>query len=908
MFVRYRSIGLAILFLAAAQAHASDPSPLWGRLANPPFANERIRTTLFFSGQASDGSNPYGIADPPGSRLFLYTAHPADDRHLRWSESAANRDFALSQMVSAGINVVTMSSWGESFLDSRPRPPWAVYAPMQTSPGSHDELFTAAVGKPLLVTPFIESRGDWNLRNEFPSTQGSVAPGAVSQVVDLVNRYLTNSSHPEWADQWTRVYDRDGQERYAVVFIHASSNQLGPDDHAAYAQGFDTMAEEVFARTGVKVGFFLDVLPRNSFAPGDFKPTPEQTGPELFAKDSILGLQNFIPEIWAGVPNEAARLDWKRDFSSRWAATGIPFLMDVAPGYDAHIVFPGSPQYGHNQAWLDGLTAQVQDFGQDGLVFNSWNGYTEAMQAVATSEYGDAYYQWLRALSLIHEQWRWIGNIGAFALGSNWNHGKPTADSHAVLDNGGTIRVNTIESVKLFDIGTGKGLGGTIEIVGGGALTVEAGDFRLGQGEGSVANLTMTGGSLNIAGNFVSAAGGATELAAKAQATINHSGGTINAERMFLSERGQTEYNLSGSGEINVRRRLVLGQLAPGGVPSQATFTQSGGTVNVDTANLAVGDVGLLIGERGHGTYELLGGVLNVPETMWMGQWPASSAHMEVSGGTANIGRDVGVSLQGDATLTQLGGVMNIGRSLLISNGNLSGTATGTYEISGGELNVEADLVVGFFNGNGRLNVIGAEGQITVGNNYFQDPNARLFVQPDSAGQLSPIDVAGNALFQAGTVLEANFDNFIYRPGQSWDVLTAATIDDHGLSIVAPAGVDWRIISDAGGQVLQLFVPGLSGDYNGDSVVDAADYVVWRRGLADGTMNASDYDAWKMNFGATLGAAAAKASGTLHAAVPEPGTLILLSIGLAAVACHQGVTLNARPACLAAALRFPPGR
>jgi hypothetical protein len=403
MFVRHRPLALAILVLAAAQAHAGDPSPLWGRLANPQFANERIRTTLFFSGQASDGSNPYGIADPPESRLFLYTAHPVDDRHLRWSESAANRDFALSQMVSAGINVVTMSSWGESFLDALPRPPWAVYAPMQTSPASHDELFAAAVGKPLVVTPLIESRGDWNFRNEFPTWQGAVAPGTVSQIVDLVNRYLKNNNRPEWADQWARIYDRDGQERYAVALIHGSSNQLAAHEHAAYAQGFDMLADEVLAQTGVKVGFLLDVLPADSFAPGTFKPTPELTGPELFREPSILGLQNFLPEIWAAAANETERINWKRDFSSRWAATGIPLLMDVAPGYDAQIVFPGSVQYGHNPAWLDAMTTMVEDFGQDGLVYNSWNGYTEAMLAVASREQGGAYYLWLRTLTALHE-------------------------------------------------------------------------------------------------------------------------------------------------------------------------------------------------------------------------------------------------------------------------------------------------------------------------------------------------------------------------------------------------------------------------------------------------------------------------------------------------------------------------
>ncbi len=39
----------------------------------------------------------------------------------------------------------------------------------------------------------------------------------------------------------------------------------------------------------------------------------------------------------------------------------------------------------------------VVDYGEDGLVFNSWNGYTEGMAAVTTLEFSDQYYLWLQA-------------------------------------------------------------------------------------------------------------------------------------------------------------------------------------------------------------------------------------------------------------------------------------------------------------------------------------------------------------------------------------------------------------------------------------------------------------------------------------------------------------------------------
>jgi hypothetical protein len=72
----------------------------------------------------------------------------------------------------------------------------------------------------------------------------------------------------------------------------------------------------------------------------------------------------------------------------------------------------------------------------------------------------------------------------------------------------------------------------------------------------------------------------------------------------------------------------------------------------------------------------------------------------------------------------------------------------------------------------------------------------------------------------------------------------------------------------------------LAGDYNDDDSVDAADYVVWRKG--DGTQ--ARYDTWRANFGAMLGngsGSAIPSAGALSPAVPEPATLVLLMIAAA---------------------------
>ncbi len=107
----------------------------------------------------------------------------------------------------------------------------------------------------------------------------------------------------------------------------------------------------------------------------------------------------FIPEVWLGSSDDAAVILWKRTFSEGWESTGIPFLLDVSPGYDAHLVFPASVRYGLNGGWTSALTELLCDCGSDGFVYNSWNGYTEAMAAMELREYGDTYRRWAESLT-----------------------------------------------------------------------------------------------------------------------------------------------------------------------------------------------------------------------------------------------------------------------------------------------------------------------------------------------------------------------------------------------------------------------------------------------------------------------------------------------------------------------------
>jgi hypothetical protein len=88
--------------------------------------------------------------------------------------------------------------------------------------------------------------------------------------------------------------------------------------------------------------------------------------------------------------------------------------------------------------------------------------------------------------------------------------------------------------------------------------------------------------------------------------------------------------------------------------------------------------------------------------------------------------------------------------------------------------------------------------------------------------------------------------------------------------------------------------PGVDGDYNNNGIVDAADYVVWRKRLnqdvtlpndtTPGTVRQIDYGVWRTNYG--KGVAGSGAGGALFVGgeVPEPAGCVLAAMA-AIVSC-----------------------
>jgi T5SS/PEP-CTERM-associated repeat protein len=87
---------------------------------------------------------------------------------------------------------------------------------------------------------------------------------------------------------------------------------------------------------------------------------------------------------------------------------------------------------------------------------------------------------------------------------------------------------------------------------------------------------------------------------------------------------------------------------------------------------------------------------------------------------------------------------------------------------------------------------------------------------------------------------------------------------------------------------------GIPGDYNQNGIVDAADYVVWRKNAGTmnslpndpigGTIGQNQYNQWRARFGQTTGGGS---GASVNAAVPEPATLLMLFVGVLAICTHR---------------------
>jgi len=154
-------------------------------------------------------------------------------------------------------------------------------------------------------------------------------------------------------------------------------------------------------------------------------------------------------------------------------------------------------------------------------------------------------------------------------------------------------------------------------------------------------------------------------------------------------------------------------------------------------------------------------------------------------------------------------------------------------------------------------------------------------------GNNDKIDLQSGALTLPATNSPSTFLNITNAGG-----LTAGTytLIDYGtnaggslsnITVSGPGGFSYALNDNAGATTIELIVSSgaTPGDYNGDTKVNAADYVTWRKdpttfGGNEGA-NPSGYVTWRENFNVN----AASGSGLDGpSAVPEPSSIALLML------------------------------
>jgi hypothetical protein len=288
--------------------------------------------------------------------------------------------------------------------------------------------------------------------------------------------------------------------------------------------------------------------------------------------------------------------------------------------------------------------------------------------------------------------------------------------------------------------------------------------------------------------------------------------------------------------------------------------------------------------------------VLGTNTTVW---------ELNVSGGSA--GEMMTVQVQNNVTLTTFSGInIEPGGAVELRGGRLD---TQYVEVLGGELRGAGSIVTGSGpipgqlenrgglvapgNGIGTLSLDGRFANGTDGTLEFELGGTTPGTQYDQ------LQVTGGAAL--GGTLAVSFADlgggtFAPSVGNSFMLITASEgVGGEFDQLLLPGGFQWNVAYNASGVVLSVVGLGVTGDYNGNGTVDAADYVVWRNsvdatgsnlpadGNGDQVVNHDDYVVWRSNFGKTASGNAAAA--VTPSGVPEPAGLALGMLAAIGAVC-----------------------
>ncbi|MCI0332782.1 MAG: autotransporter-associated beta strand repeat-containing protein, partial [Planctomycetes bacterium] len=465
---------------------------------------------------------------------------------------------------------------------------------------------------------------------------------------------------------------------------------------------------------------------------------------------------------------------------------------------------------------------------------------------------------------------------------------------------GGTLDVNSLDKTLSSITGTGQVTLGTGELTLGAADA--SGDFS-GSISGSGSLVKIGNGTLTLDGAN-SYSGGTTVVAGRLRGPAGGlQGDIVNQSIVEFDQTTDGTYNgvISGTGSLikTGPGRLTIATpatftlattVAEGTLALHNTPNTPGGAITIESAGTLEANGIVQRAIIGDGTLTATGNLLVGDLT--------SGSGFDFSG-TVNVGNHSVVLL--DADLADLGGGTIAGGSLTTLSGlKLSGTFGGDGTVNGPFVNngaVAGPTTPAALTFAGPVSGAGSfTGNVRILDSFSpgSSPAAVSFEHVSLGGQaMLSIELGGlisglehDMLAATGTVLldgtlQVTFINgFLPAAGNTFDILDwtslSGTFDTLQLPALGPAqGVDlmWNASQLYTAGVLSVV---LAGDYNGDGTVDAADYVVWRKGVGVAS-TPENYNVWRANFGESIGSGSGAAS-PFQAAAPEPTSLALLLI------------------------------
>ena len=217
---------------------------------------------------------------------------------------------------------------------------------------------------------------------------------------------------------------------------------------------------------------------------------------------------------------------------------------------------------------------------------------------------------------------------------------------------------------------------------------------------------------------------------------------------------------------------------------------------------------------------------------------------------------------------------------------NVLNIGTRTLNIQSGRANINHSIVAGIGGAVTNAGTLGTAGQTSLGGNLTSTGTLDIDLGGAGINEFDAFLISGTATLSG--FLDAELVNgFVLGGSESFTVLTAGSLINNGIALTGSAASMLSLTVVGNSLVLEASL-GVTGDYNGDGTVNAADYTIWRDTLGSTTdlrangnatgasatlIDQADYVAWQANFGES-------GAGSGTSAIPEPSSLALLALAV----------------------------